>query len=316
VIARRCLALVVALAFLSFPPPAGAAVRDEYADPGFSAPLSAGLRAFYTRDFTAAGERFEAALRVVPDNTLALAFLHAAAVQVPGEFERVVETSRTRVTAAPNDYVARLRLGFAFLFASAVGRNRDAEAREQLDAAVALDPKAAAAHVGRGILWSTERSASRAKPEFLAALAADEHDVLAREYLASIYQTDLKDPQRALTYIIDVPNLVPDYADINFHLASLLHDLKQSDLAIVYATRGLELDVGHVGEAGRHGYTLLARIYLDRRRLDDARRVLRASIENRLDVVYANTLLRKLENGDYGTPAAPAGAPAPARTTR
>lgn len=300
----RCAALVAALVLT------GSAGRDEYEDPSFSAEISAGMRAFYTRDFAGARQRFEAALRLVPDNTLALAFLNAAAVQTPGELDRLVAAAEARVAAQPKEYVARVRLGFAYLFSTVAGRNRDPEAREQLDAAVALDAKAPAAHVGRGIAWSTQRSASRAKLEFLAALAADEHDILAREYLASIYQTDLKDPQRGLTYIIDLPNLVPDYADINFHLASILHDLKQSDSAIVYATRGLELDVGHVGEAGRHGYTLLARIYLDQKRFDDARRVLRASIENNLDVVYANTLLRKLENGDYGT------APTPSRTKK
>jgi hypothetical protein len=64
--------------------------------------------------------------------------------------------------------------------------------------------------------------------------------------------------------------------------------------AIDYATRGLEIDVGAVGEAGRHGYTLLARIYLDTKRPDDARRVLRASIAAGADVEYAQTLLARI----------------------
>lgn len=286
---RRVAALLAAVALT------GAAGRDEYADRDFSAALGAGLRAFYTRDFARARDRLEAALRIAPANTLAIAFGDAAAAQIPGELERVTADAETAVAAQPKDYLARVRLGFAYLFFSATGRNRDAEAREQLDAAVGIDPTAGPAHTGRGIAWSGERSASRAKLELLAALAADEHDVLAREYLALIYQTDLKDPQRGLSYIIDVPNLVPDYADIDFHLASMLHDLKQPEAAIVYATRGLEIDVGHVGEAGRHGYTLLARIYMGQKRLDDARRVLRASIAADLDAVYAGALLRKLD---------------------
>jgi hypothetical protein len=61
----------------------------------------------------------------------------------------------------------------------------------------------------------------------------------------------------------------------------------------------LAIDVGHVGEAGRHGYTLLARIYLDAKRLDDARRVLRAAISAGLDVAYAQTLLTRVDAGDY-----------------
>ena len=146
----------------------------------------------------------------------------------------------------------------------------------------------------------SERSTNRAKTEFVAALAADPQNVLAREYLALIYQEDLKDPQRALTTVIDVPNLVPDYADIYFHIASMLHDLKQYDAAIGYATRGLQADVGHVGESGQHGFTLLARIYLDEKKPDDARRALRASISAGTDVAFASTLLKKIDAGDYG----------------
>ena len=71
-------------------------------------------------------------------------------------------------------------------------------------------------------------------------------------------------------------------------------DLKQFPAAAEYATRGLEIDVGHVGEAGQHGYTLLARIYLDEKRPDDARRVLRASVAANVDVAYAQTMLARL----------------------
>jgi tetratricopeptide (TPR) repeat protein len=282
----------------------GAVPRDDYADRTFSGELGAGMRAFYSRDFRAAREHVETALRAVPDNTLGLAFLNAAAAQAPGELDALTAAEEARI--ASGGYLDRVRLGFSYLFATATGRDRSGEAREQLDAAVRIDPKAAAAHVGLGIMWSAQRSAARAKTEFLAALAADQHEVLAREYLALIYQVDLKDPQRGLAYIIDVPNLVPDYADIDFHLASVLHDLKQSAAAIVYATRGLEIDVGHVGEAGRHGYTLLARIYLDQKRIADARRVLLASIDANTDAVYANALLHKLDRGDYGPTPAPA----------
>lgn len=285
----------------------GAAARDDYGNRSFTGELGAGLRAFYTRDFANARTHFEGALRAVPDNTFALAFLNAAAAQTPGELAALVRDEEDRIAVAPRDYLAHVRLGFSYVFTTASGGNRDLDAREQFNAALALDPRAPAAHVGLGVMWSGERSASRAKAELLAALAADEHDVLAREYLALIYQVDLKDPQRGLAYIIDVPNLVPDYADIDFHLAAVLYDLKQSSAAIVYATRGLEIDVGHVGEAGQHGYTLLARIYLDQKRLSDAKRVLRASLGANLDADYAGTLLRKLDAGDYGP--VPAAAP-------
>jgi Tfp pilus assembly protein PilF len=273
--------------------------RNDYADRAFGTPLAAGLRAFYQRDFTAARRSFERALGVIPDNTLAIAFLNATAMQTPGDLDALIDREEDALGKRPADYLTHVRLAFSYLFASQSGRDRDADAREELTAALALDPRAPAAHVGLGILRATERSTNRAKVEFLAALQADDGNVLAREYLASIYQTDLRDPQRGLAYAIDIPNLAPEYADIYYHIASLFDDLAQPAAAIKYATVGLEKDIGHVGEAGQHGYTLLARIYLNERKTDDARRVLRASIAANVDAVVAATLLRKIDNGDY-----------------
>ncbi len=81
--------------------------RDDFANAAFSLALRGGLRAFFKRDFPAARSGFERALRVVPDNTLALAFLNSTALQrrprstrlsmpkkKPSRFIRVI-TSRT-----------------------------------------------------------------------------------------------------------------------------------------------------------------------------------------------------------------------------
>lgn len=300
-------AALIAAALVGAVAPALAAVpsRSVYADGAFSVPLDAGLRAFYQRDFGGARAGFEGALAVAPDNTLAIAFLNATAAQTPGDLDALLAAEEDRLVADPHGYTTQLRLGFSYLFASQAGRDRTADARDAFAAASAAAPAAAGPHVGLGIMHERARSANRAKVEFLAALARDPNDVLAREYLARIYQVDLKDPQRALSYAIGVPNVVPQYADIDFHIASLLHDLRQLQPAIDYATRGLAIDVGHVGEAGQHGYVLLARIYLDAKRPADARRALRASIEADQDTAYAETLLARLAAGDYGALPAP-----------
>lgn len=282
------------------PAPKAPAARDDYANAAFTAPLGGALRAFYTRDFPTARKGFETALAVIPDNTLALSFLNAVAAQTPGDLDKLVDGEEDTLAKNPRDPLAHVRLGFSYMFASLTGRDRDVDAREELNAAVMLDPTSQSAHTALGIMRESERSANRAKTEFVEALTADPQNVLAREYLALIYQTDLKDPQRALGQIINVPNLVPDYADIYFHIASLMHDMGQYDAAVGYATRGLQADVGHVGEAGQHGYTLLARIYLDEKRPADARRVLKASITAGTDVAYAATLLKKIDDGAYG----------------
>ena len=121
--------------------------------------------------------------------------------------------------------------------------------------------------------------------------------------MAQLYQSDLHDPQRGLSYAIEVPNLVPEYADIHFHLGSLFYDLKQPEAALAELERALQLDAGNVGEA-RHSYALIARIYLDRHDLADARKVLDRSLAANADTIVARHLLDKIERGDYDAPKA------------
>jgi Tfp pilus assembly protein PilF len=284
--------------------------RNDYANERFSTPLEAGFKAFYARDFKTAQDDFEKALDVVPDNTLALSFLNAAAAQHGNDLDVLTNVEEDAASGAPKNYANRVRLGFSYMFQSASGRDRSQDARDELTAAEGIDPKAAAAHVGLGIMRFNERSANRAKLELQQALAADPNNVLAREYLSQLYQTDLRDPERGLAYIIDVPNLVPGYADIQFHIGSLLYDLKQPDAAISYLRRGIELDSGHVGEAGLHGYTLIARILIDQHKLTEAQRTLNQAIVADTDTIYARTLLAKIKNGDYNTPAPASTGPA------
>jgi Tfp pilus assembly protein PilF len=282
--------------------------RDDYARPAFVGALSTGLRDFYAADFAAAQSDFERALAIVPDNTLAIAFLNAAAAQRPGQLDVLTNVEEDAASGAPKNYVNRVRLGFSYLFETQTGRDRAQDAREELEAATALDTDAPAARVGLGIMRFEERSSNRAKAEFLAALRTNPNDVLAREYLGELYQTDLRDPARGLQYVIDVPNLVPQYADILFHIGSLLCDLHQDDAALAYLDRGIALDVDHVGEAGQHGYTLVARIYIDERRFADAKKTLAAALAANVDTIYARKLLAKIDAGDYAspTPSAPA----------
>ena len=279
-----------------------ASVRNDYATAAFSAALDLGLGHFYGRSFAPAARDFERALAVIPDNTLAISFACAAAAQQPGALEIATNRAEDAVAGAPS-YANHVRLGFAYLFESLTGRDRSADAREEFEAARSLAPAAAAAHVGLGIMRFNERSSNRAKTELLLALRTDPNDVLAREYLAALYQTELHDPQRGLSYAIDVPNLVPRYPDIAFHIGSLLADLHQNAAALAYLERGLSLDPSHVGEAGQHGYTLMARIYLQEHRTADATRELGLAVAADVDAIYARALLAKIKSGDYASPA-------------
>jgi Tfp pilus assembly protein PilF len=276
--------------------------RNDYANKTFATALDDGLRSFYRRDFKTAEENFKKALHEIPDNTLAISFLNAAAAQQQSELDVLTNVEEDASAGAPKSYVNRVRLGFTYMFDSVAGRDRSQDAREELNAAVALDPNAAAAHVGLGIMRFNDRSANRAKVELLAALRSDPNNVLAREYLGQLYQTDLRDPQQGLSYVIDVPNLVPQYADIAFHIGSLMHDLHQPDAALTYLQKGVALDVDHVGEAGQHGYTLMARILIEQNKLNDATKMLNLAIADDVDTIYAKTLLAKIKNGDYASP--------------
>ncbi|GAC1444527.1 MAG: hypothetical protein NVSMB59_11230 [Vulcanimicrobiaceae bacterium] len=275
------------------------ATHRDYANRAFVEKLDTGLKHFYTRDFKNAQADFERALSIVADNTLAISFLNASAAQQSGALDVLANVEEDAVSGAPRDYVNHVRLAFSYMFQSVSGRNRTQDARDELTAAIALDPDAAAAHVGLGILRFNERSANRSKTEFLAALRVDADNVLAREYLGALYQSDLRDAQRGLSYLIDVPNLVPQYADIDFHIGSLLSDLHQPGAAIDYLRKGIALDVGHVGEAGQHGYTLLARIYIDQHDLPKATAVLSDAVASDVDTIYAKKLLAKIKSGDY-----------------
>jgi len=282
------------------------AVRHDYANRAFVEPIQAGLKSFYSRDFKKAEAAFERALAVVPDNTLAISFLNASAAHQQGALDVLTNVEEDAASGAPKNYVNRVRLGFSYMFQSVSGRDRMQDARDELNAAVSLNPDGQAAHVGLGIMRFNERSANRSKTELLAALRSDRDNILAREYLGQLYQSDLRDPARGLTYVIDVPNMLPDYADIQFHIGSLLHDLHQADAAIGYLQRGIALDTGHVGEAGQHGYTLLGRIYIEQHKLDDATSVLTTAVTRDVDTIYAKTLLAKIKSGDYAAGASPA----------
>jgi len=296
----RARALAVALTVVALQSMAGAeTVRNDYANLKFAAQLDVALHDFYARNFEQSQKEFDAALSIVPDNTLAISFMNASAAHVGGGLEAVTNLEEDVVGKSPKSYLAHVRLGFSYLFAGLLGADRSLDAREEFNTAVSLDPSAQAAHIGLGIMRENERSANRAKVEFLAAMRTDPNNVLAREYLAGIYQVDLRDPQEGLRYAVAVPNLVPDYADIQFHLASIMDDLNQYNAAIAYAKAGLALDPGRVGEAGQYGYTLIAQILLKQKKVADAKKYLEEAVANDADGVYARKLLDKISKGDY-----------------
>ncbi|MDQ2680244.1 MAG: hypothetical protein M3Y21_04360 [Candidatus Eremiobacteraeota bacterium] len=296
--ASRALVGMFAILLACSPFQAEAAIRNDYANGRFVRQLNRGFKAFYARKFVVAEAAFTRALAIIPDNTLAMAFEDAAATYIPGGLDRLHDAAQRAVAQHPR-YDGYVKLGFVQLFESQSGLDDTSNAQRQFSRAYAMQPNAAAAHVGRGIAAMRARSLNAAKGEFLVALQANPTDALAGEYIGSIYQADLKEPQIALRYALTVGNAVPDYADIQFHIGSILNDLHQRSAAIDYLTHGLELDSGRVGEAGQFGLTLLAQVYIADHKMNDAKRVLAAAVHENLDAGFASTLLAKIAKGDY-----------------
>ena len=276
--------------------------RNDYRHPVFMALLTSGMQDYYAKKFSKAEDEFAAALAIVPDNTLVMAYLNAAADKDSRSLDGLAAQEENAVQTTPKNAFNYVRLAFTYIAETMTGRDATGPILQNLSSAAALRGPRQAIHVAMGIVRFNEGAINQAKVEFLAALRDDPNNVLAREYLAQIYQTVLHEPQRALSYAIPVANLLPNYADIQFHIGSILYDLREPAQAARYVTSGLELDTGHVTEAGRFGYTLLARIYIEQRKLADARRALNAAVNSNSDAAYARTLLEKIGRGDYDKP--------------
>jgi tetratricopeptide (TPR) repeat protein len=296
------IALVVCCAlFQSARPSVAAAMQpgEQYSDRAFLTHVSDGLIAFYSKNFAKARTEFEAALVIAPSDSFALSFFNASLRNL-GVDALTQQSNQEEEDAAknPRDALMQTRLGYTYLFMSQFQTARGPDARDAFNAALLIDPHMAAAHVGLGIYRLGDNSTSRSKAEFLAALASSPKDVLAREYLSSIYQVDLKDPNRALAYLVDVPNLMPNYPDAFYHLGSIMDDLGQYDAAIKYLKTAIDLDKGHVGEAGQYGLPLLGTVYLKVHKVPEAKLAFSEAIVYGEAPEFSQSELDKIKRGD------------------
>ena len=291
--------LIVAGALLAGTPSlASGSTEDPYTNHAFVSDLNAGLTAFYSKQFDGARTDFNAALKIAPTDSLALSLMNAAVSNIgPDALDSLANDEEDIVVKHPKDAIGQTRLAYTYLFEAQTKPQRTGDAKDALDAAIASEPALAGAHVGLGIYRLGEDSTNRAKAEFLSALASQPHDILALEYLSGIYQNDLRDPQRALTYLIDVPNLIPNYADAYFHLGSIMEDLGQYDAGVAYLKTAINIDGGHVGEAGQFGLPLLGDIYLKLHELDLAKKAYADALTFGEEPEYAKAQLDRIRSG-------------------
>jgi Tfp pilus assembly protein PilF len=278
--------------------PAAAGNPDPYANRAFVAHVNNGLTEFYGKQFDSARADFTAALALAPTDSLALSLLNAAVRNGGADsLDALANQEEDAVAKHPRDAAAQTRLAYTYLFEAQTLPARAADAKDALNAAIAIDGSLASAHVGLGIYRLGEESTNRAKGEFLAALASSPHDILALEYLSGIYQNDLRDPQRALTYLVDVPNLIPNYADAYFHIGSIMSDLGQYDAAVNYLKTSIDIDRGHIGEAGQFGLPLLGDVYLKVHKIDLAKKAYADAVTFGEEPEYAKSQLDRIRSG-------------------
>lgn len=300
---RGSIACALALAMCAFvvatgPQPCSATDADPYTNRAFVLHVNNGLTEFYAKDFAAARADFTAALALDPTDSLALSLMNAAVRNAGSDgLDALSNQEEDAVAKHARDAVAQTRLGYTYLFEAQAIPARADDAKDALNAAVAVDATLAAAHVGLGIYRLGEESTNRAKGEFLAALSSRPHDILALEYLAGIYQNDLRDPQRALTYLVDVPNLIPNYADAYFHIGSIMTDLGQYDAAVNYLKTSIDIDKGHVGEAGQFGLPLLGDVYLKVHKIDLAKKAYADAVTFGEEPEYSKSQLDRIRAG-------------------
>ncbi|MDQ2817825.1 MAG: tetratricopeptide repeat protein [Candidatus Eremiobacteraeota bacterium] len=276
-----------------------AAAQGPYADRSFVAHMRSGLDAFYGRDFQKARAQFAAAHALAPGDAFALSLSDAAAENIGSAALRALsESQEAAVVSRPKDAIAQAALGFTYLFERRLDPRRADDAKDALNAAIAIAPALPCAHVGLGVYRLSEGATNRAKLEFLAALHEQPHDVMALEYLAVIYQRDLDDPARALSYVINVPNIMPNYADAYYRLGSIMRDLGQYDAAARYLETAIDLDRGHVGEAGHFGLPLLGDVYLKLHKLAAAKKAFALAIVYGEEPDRAKAELEKIKRGD------------------
>jgi tetratricopeptide (TPR) repeat protein len=295
-----CAAAVPALLGAASPAPAAkpTPAADPYANRTFIGHLDTGLSEFYDKQFDAARTDFNAALAIAPTDSLALSLMNAAVRNIGiDELGDLADQEEDVVAKSPKDPVAQTRLAYTYLFQAQAVATRADDAKDALNAAIEADPDLGAAHVGLGIYRLDEGSTNRAKGEFLAALSAQPHDILALEYLSGIYQNDLREPDRGLAYLIDVPNLVPNYADAYFHLGSIMSDLGQYDAAVDYLKTSIDMDKGHVGEAGQFGLPLLGDVYLKIHKLDLAKKAYSDAVVFGEEPEYSKAQLDRIKSG-------------------
>jgi len=190
------------------------------------------------------------AVRVESDRSKALEreFKSAEAAYDAGRFPEAEALLKKLEVQAPKSFEVHELLGLTY-----AAESKDAKAVEEMDTAVLLQPRAAAARTNLATALMHAGDPGRAKAEYIAALKLDPRDYSANHNLAGIY-LQANDIADALPLLEAAQQVHPDAYDNGYDLA--LADLLTGNLK---ASRALVTELVKQKDAGEL-HNLLGRI--------------------------------------------------------
>lgn len=201
-----------------------------------------GFNLYYSRDFSAAKEHFQAVLDKDPGNSMAIMYLADCYRQEKkiADFLTILEE---KALANPKNPYIKCYLGFAYFCQSMMQRDEVfEEALNQFQEALKIDTNNSLGYVGMGTIYYQKRLIPRAKSYFTKAVKLNPNDSMALERLGDIYLNDDKNYTAARNNFEEIISMYPSYPDAYFYYASASQSLDEFDTAIKYYQKAGDMD--------------------------------------------------------------------------
>jgi len=230
--------------------------------------LIEGMDFYYQKNWESAKYLFGQAAEKNPRDTLALSFYYSCHLWTDSMPLAVIETEDYYVQN-PDDINALGKLAFAYYAMSQVDITMQVEAKSEFRDILTMEPDNSVAHTGMGMLYNDKRMTPRAKAEFISALQANPEDIMALELLGVIVMIDDADPAGSMGYFKKITDLVPNYPDGHFYMASAHYKLGEYEEALPYLIKTIELDPLGIGK-GYFAPLFLGDVYMELDRYEEA----------------------------------------------
>lgn len=208
--------------------------------------MKEGMKLFYGKDLEGAKKQFRAAFEHEPANSLPLLYLLDCYAQEKN-LQPLLNELEEAVLEKPTSALAKAHLGLGYFAQSLLKSDVMDEALAQFKEALKLDADLAMGYLGMGVVYYKKRMIPRSRSYFSKAFKLSPNDVLALERLGEIFLLDDKNPQAARNLFEQIVTLYPTYPDGYFYYASATQEMGESDKALQYYEKVMELDPSGMG---------------------------------------------------------------------